>query len=70
MEIKVEQIEIAKLEICPGDILIVRVPNYWNDEQQRRAHDVVRDAFQQAGVRSPILIGPQEVEFQVVRKVA
>jgi hypothetical protein len=64
----IETIEIAKLELQHGDILLVRVPPDWTHEQQERAVFAVKEAIKTVDGHVQILIGTTDVEFQIVRK--
>lgn len=65
---QVDHIEIAKLSLEAGDLLVLRVPADWGHDQQVAAHDAVKEAMRKADVNVPIIIGPDTVEFQVIRK--
>jgi hypothetical protein len=65
---QVDHIEIAKLELRRGDVLLVRVPPDWTLEQQHAAHDAVKEAMECAGANAPIIIGTTDIEIQVIRK--
>lgn len=69
-ELSVSHIEIAKLELQPGDILVIRVPPDWDYEMQKIAHKAVSRAMEQAGIKVPAIIGSTDVELQVIRKDA
>ena len=65
-----EVIEIAKLELLPGDLLLVRVPPNWSEEQVSHADFAVKESLRRANVDVPILFGTTDVDFQIVRKDA
>lgn len=65
---KVETVEISKLELQLGDLLVIRVPSDWTMQQQVDAHEAIKHAMRLADANAPIIIGTQDVEFQVVRK--
>lgn len=67
---KVDYVEIAKLELQPGDLLVLRVPPDWTPKQQGNAHRAVKEAMRLADANVPIIIGTTDVEFQVIRKDA
>lgn len=67
---QVDHIEIAKLELQRGDLLVVRVPPDWTHEQQRNAQNAVKEAMRQAGANVPIIIGGTDVEISIIRKDA
>lgn len=66
----IDTIEIAKLELQDGDILVVRTPPAWTLEQQRIVSEVVHRALHLADVNVPVLLGTTDIDFQVVRKDA
>jgi hypothetical protein len=66
--IDVAHIEIAKLELQPGDMLVLRVPPDWTPEQQDNASQAVKTAMRIANVNAPILVGKTDVEFQIIRR--
>ncbi len=63
----VDHIEIAKLELQRGDILLVRTPSNWTGEQNHRASEGIAAAMRQADINVPLLVGTKDVDFQVVR---
>jgi hypothetical protein len=67
-EITVLQIEIAKLELNRGDILFARIPVSFSPEQQKLAREAIDRAVRLAGVDVPVLVGTNDIEFQIVRK--
>lgn len=64
---KIETVEIAKLELQRGDILLVRVPPNWTPEQKRMAQAAVAAAMDRIDVDAVLLIGTTDVDFQIVR---
>ena len=64
------EFEIAKLEIEPGDILLVRVPADYSHERVKNIHSSIEAALAAAGKRAVVLSGPNEIDFQIVRKSA
>lgn len=68
---KIDTIEIAKLELQRGDILLVRVPPDWSKERCGRADEAIQETMRIADVHGvPVLIGSTDVEFQIVRDKA
>jgi hypothetical protein len=66
---QIDHIEIAKLELQRGDILLIRVPPNWTHEQHTAAHDAVKEAMRTVGVHgATVLTGTTDVEFQVIRE--
>ena len=57
------QLEIAKLELRPGDILVVRMPD---GTHRRRVQDTFRilEKIKPAGVAAALFVG--DIEFTVV----
>jgi hypothetical protein len=68
--IRYDRIEIAILELKPGDILLVRVPPEWTDQMMDEASAQVKEAMRQTGVDVPALISNETIEFKIVRKSA
>lgn len=65
-EVQIVRIEIARLSLEDGDILVVRTP-HWTTEQVRKAEIVIEAAMKRAGIRAPLLICPTDVEFTVLK---
>jgi hypothetical protein len=65
---EVSHIEIAKLDLQEGDILVARVPPAWSDERIRLVHAAIGLAMRAAGTQVPVLVGSTEVELSVVRR--
>jgi hypothetical protein len=67
----IDHIEIAKLELQRGDILVMRTPADWDMETRQRAFNAVQETMRQAGISGvPVLIGGTDVDFQIIRKDA
>jgi bifunctional ADP-heptose synthase (sugar kinase/adenylyltransferase) len=64
------EFEVAKLEIEDGDILLVRVPADYSNERIKNIHRGIEAALDAANKRAIVLSGPNEVDFQIVRKSA
>jgi hypothetical protein len=63
---QIEHIELAKLELRSGDVLVVRAPAKYEAHVIDQA---VTAALKRAGVTNvPILIGPPDIEFQIMRE--
>lgn len=65
---QIEHVEIAKLELHRGDLLLVRVPPDWSDKQQTDAHEAIKRAMHLADANVPIIIGTTDIDIQIVRK--
>lgn len=63
----IETIEIAKLELQLGDILLVRIPANLN---AAFVDGAIKETMKQAGINVPVLIGPKDIDFQIIRTQA
>jgi hypothetical protein len=63
----IDQVEIAKLELERGDILVVRISRELSADNVSSA---IEAAMKSAGVCAPILIGHHDVDFQVLKAPA
>lgn len=64
----VQQIEIGRLELEDGDILLVRVPPKWSGDQIVNAERAIRSAVELTGKRATVLTGTTDIDFRIVRK--
>lgn len=65
---QVDRVEIAKLGLEPGDLLVVKVHGEPNGEAYHNITRAFEMAMEQAGVKAPILIGPaNSVDLCVIR---
>jgi hypothetical protein len=60
-------IAIAKLEIEPGDILLVQTEEKMTYAAHERIEDAFKAAMDRAGVHAPILIGDKSVTVSVMK---
>lgn len=57
MDLSVNQVDVAKLAVQRGEVLMVRVARTINTELCRRIHHAFKEAFQKGGgIVPPILI--------------
>ena len=68
MSDEIGKVDIAVLELRPGDILLVRVPVSYSPEMVQGVHKAIQSVLDAAGKRAPVLVGPNDVELQVVRR--
>jgi len=61
---KIDHVEIAKLALELGDILVVKIPDDMDPQKVDRAF---REAMREADVRCPILIGTKDAELQILK---
>jgi hypothetical protein len=67
-EITINQVEVQKLELQDGDILVVKVPPKYSTEQCTFIQKTVAAAVARTGMRVPVLLGASDVQFAIIRK--
>ena len=72
MPIKAEDIDVKKLSLEYGDVLIVRVPETVGLASHGAIRSAFLDAFKNAGINfvPSVLIGPMGLDFEVIRRQA
>ena len=61
--------EIEKLSLQDGDILLVKVPIEYTDEQISHIHDIVQHILHKVEkAHIPVLTYPENIEFKIIRK--
>lgn len=70
-ELRVNQVDVAKLNIRPGDVLMVKVDRPITQDTAERIRRGFQEAFEKSGGNLPeILVIDGGIEVQVVRKEA
>ena len=64
-----KHIEVGRLEVNDGDVLVLRVDEEFCGEA-RYVRDYIREHFYDTGRKVAILMAPKEVEFQVICRQA
>jgi hypothetical protein len=67
-ELTVNQVDVAKLKVAPGDVLLVSVETMLSMEQAARVKDAFLKAFEETGGTVPsILVIDKQITARVVR---
>lgn len=64
--IDVIRIEIAKLDVEPGDVVLVKVPANWPYERVQNCGFAFDACLKDRGARA--LVGTNDIEVQIIRK--
>lgn len=62
------KLQVEKLEIGHGDLLLVRVPDNFTDQQTKMAGDALHLAVER--FRAQVLLFRGDVQFKVVKEAA
>ncbi|MES1975733.1 MAG: hypothetical protein V4472_25020 [Pseudomonadota bacterium] len=66
VRIEIDTAELAKLDLRPGEVLILRVPDNWTAEAHAYIRHVVLDTLYASGYRNDVLALPRGVALAVL----
>jgi hypothetical protein len=67
-ELKINQVDVARLKVGPGEVLLVSVDTMLSMEQAARVKDAFRKAFEEGGGTVPsILVIDKRITAKVAR---